>query len=75
MKSKQELREINKRLGWIPSNYKIINNVKYQLWDAYYNKNFQQMMAVKTITLPALRSRYNSVRQIIKNNTLAIYVN
>ena len=53
---------------------KIINKKQYKLWDAYDTKSVSTMRAVEVMTVPSLKSKYDSVRCITKGDTLAIYV-
>ena len=71
---KTQIEVMNKKFGWIPLLFKTINNEKYQLWDIYYIKNNSQMRSLEVITLPSLKTKYKSVRQITRGDTLAVYV-
>ena len=71
---KTQIEVMNKKFGWIPPIFKTINNEKYQLWDIYYIKNNSQMRSLEVITLPSLKTKYKSVRQITRGDTLAVYV-
>lgn len=63
-----------KKLGWIPQNVKKIDGKKYRLWDALDVRNVRHASAVEIMTLPNLKMSYDSVRTIIRGNTMAIYV-
>lgn len=53
---------------------KIINKKQYKLWDTYDTKSISTMRAVEVMTIPRLKTKYDSVRQITKGDVLAVYV-
>ena len=65
---------MNKKLGWIPSSKRIINEKKYDLFDSLYTKDKQQMFDLENQIIPLIKSRYRSYRIIQRKDTLAIYV-
>jgi len=69
-----QLQIINKKLGYVAPYNRIIDGKKYQLFDALYIKDKQQMFDFENRIIPYIKSKNYLYRVVKRKDTLAIYV-